>query len=81
VTTIKDTTVTLTAAQAVVIARALADAEQYRRDRGMAWCADCAASPAAACPGHLDELDRADAYRDTAAGLARILPELPEGRS
>ena len=69
--------VTLTAAQAAAVRRALADAEAYRRQRAAAWCADCESSPAGACTDHVDDLDAADGYRDLAAGLARALP--PEG--
>jgi hypothetical protein len=59
----------LTGDQAAMVARALADAEKYRRDRAGAWCGDCEQHPAGACPDHVDDLDRADAYRDLAAGL------------
>ena len=51
-------------ADAAVLARALADAERYRRRRVEDWCADCAGSPAEACDTHLDELDQADAYAE-----------------
>ncbi len=67
--------VTLTAAQATVIAKALADAEHYRRDSATAWCADCAAAQDGACPFHLDDLDRAEAYRDAAAELVPVLTQ------
>ena len=63
-------TITITTAQAAVIAQALGDAEHYRRKRAADWCGDCAASPAVACDDHLDDLDQADAYRDLAAELA-----------
>ena len=62
--------VTLTAAQATVMARALADAEQYRRDSAATWCADCAATPEGACPDHLAYLAPANAYRELATELA-----------
>jgi hypothetical protein len=65
--------VTLTAAQAAVIAKALADAEHYRRDSAAAWCAECAAAQDGACPDHLDDLDRAGAYGDVAAELVPVL--------
>lgn len=71
--------VTLTAAQAAAIRRALADAEVYRRQRAAAWCADCGSSPAGECADHLDDLDAADAYRDLASGFARVRPGPPEG--
>jgi hypothetical protein len=67
--------VTLTVAQAGVIAKALADAERYRRDRGAVWCADCAASPDGACQDHLEDLDRAESYRDAAAELVPVLTQ------
>ena len=59
---------TLTAAQATVVANALADAEQYRH-LGVGWCIDCAASPDGACRDHLKDLQRAATYRGTAAEL------------
>jgi hypothetical protein len=62
--------VTLTAAQATIMARALADAEQYRRESAAAWCADCAAAQGGACPNHLAYLAPASAYRELAAELA-----------
>ena len=71
--------VTLTAAQAAIVRRALADAEVHRRQRAAAWCADCESSPAGECTDHVDDLDAADAYRDLASGLARVRPEPPEG--
>src|SRR5690242_9879658 len=43
----------LTAAQAAVVASALAEAEQYRRDTARTWCMACAAAPDGACPAHL----------------------------
>lgn len=64
--------VTLTAAQAAVMAKALADAEQYRRDSAATWCADCAAAQDGACPNHLAYLAPARAYRQLAAELALI---------
>lgn len=64
-------TVAITTAQAVIVRQALADAEQYRRMRAAAWCANCATAPAGACKSHLDDLDAADAYRDLAAELAK----------
>ena len=67
--------VTLTAAQAVVMAKALADAERYRRDFAAAWCADCATAKGGACPAHLAYLAPADAYRDLAAELAHVLTQ------
>jgi hypothetical protein len=67
--------ITLTAAQAAVIARALAEAEQYRRDIAKTWCADCAAAPGGACPAHLAYLGPADAYRHLRDMLARMVPQ------
>ena len=58
-------------ADAAVLARALADAEAYRRERAGAWCADCQGHPAGACETHVDDLDQADAY----AGLGRQLQQ------
>ena len=58
-------------ADAITLARALADAERYRRRRVEDWCADCAGSPAEACGTHLDDLDQADTY----VGLARQLQQ------
>ena len=64
--------VTLTAVQATTVARALADAEHYRRDSAAAWCAGCAAAQGDACPAHLGYLAPATAYRELAAELAHI---------
>jgi hypothetical protein len=64
--------VTLTAKQAAVVANALADAEQYRRDSAATWCADCAATQDGACPDHLAHLAPASAYRELAAELAHV---------
>jgi hypothetical protein len=57
---------------AAVIARALADAEQCRRDSGAMWCADCGATPGGACPCRLAYVAPANAYRQLAAELALI---------
>lgn len=65
--------ITLTDVQAVVIAKALADAEQYRRDSAAAWCADCAARFGGACPDHVAFLAPADAYRDLATEIAHVI--------
>jgi len=62
--------VVFTAGKEAVVARALADAETYRRKRAENWCGDCAAAPAGGCDDHLDDLDQADSYRDLAAELA-----------
>ena len=51
-------------ADATVLARALADAEAYRRERAAAYCYDCASSPMEACETHLDDLDQAGAYAE-----------------
>ncbi len=71
--------VTLTAAQAAAVRRALADAEVYCRQRAAAWCADCESLPAGQCTDHMDDLEAADACRDLAAGLAPVGAEPPEG--
>jgi hypothetical protein len=71
-TALKEATVTLTAAQAAVVANALADAEQYRRDPAVAWCADCAATQEGPCPDHLANVAPANAYRELAAELAHV---------
>jgi hypothetical protein len=71
--------VTLTAAQAAVATKALAEAEQYRRDSATAWCADCAAASDGACPDHVTFVAAADEYRDLAAKLAHALSK-PAGR-
>ena len=71
--------VTLTAAQAAAVRRALADAEAHRRQRAAAWCADCESLLAGQCTSHVDDLAAADAYRDLASGLASVRPEPPEG--
>jgi len=65
--------ITLTAPQVVVIARALADAEHYRRDSAAAWCIGCAASPDGCCPAHVAYLAWAHAYRDLATELAPVM--------
>ena len=59
--------VVLNGDQAATVAQALADAQQYRRDRAAAWCADCQGHPAGAC----EDLDQADAYRALAAEFGR----------
>ena len=68
--------ITLTTAQAAVMAKALVDAEQYRRDTAATWCADCAASPDVACQDHLEDLDRAEAYSEVAAELVHVLTKI-----
>ena len=67
--------VTLTAAQAAAVLRALADAEVYCRQRAAAWCADCESFAGRECTDHMDDLEAADACGDLAAGLA------PSGRN
>ena len=57
-------------ADAVTIRQALADAEEDRRARAEAWCADCQEHPAGACDQHVDDLDQADAYADLGSQLA-----------
>ena len=64
---------TLTAPQAAVMARALADAERYRRESAATWCADCAATQDGGCPAHLAYLAPASAYRELAAGAGSYL--------
>jgi len=66
-------TVILTAAQVAVIARALADAEHYRRDSAAMWCAACAATHGGVCPGHVAFVAPADEYRHLAGELAHVL--------
>lgn len=68
--------ITLTAAQAVTIARALADAEWYRRDSATAWCPDCATAQGGACSYHISFLAPADAYRDLATDFAHVLKQI-----
>jgi hypothetical protein len=72
---LNETAVTVTTTQAALIAKALADAETYRRPHAEDWCADCETAPQGACEDHLNDLDQADAYRDLAAELARALQE------
>jgi hypothetical protein len=64
--------VTITTAQALAIAQALADADSYRRQRVEAYCYDCHGHPAGAWDDHLDDLDQASKY-------AALLDELGEG--
>jgi hypothetical protein len=71
--------IVFTAGQETVVARALADAEAYRRERVEAYCYDCQRHTAGACEDHLNDLDQADAYRDLAAELARVLPRGEHG--
>ena len=68
--------VTLTAARAAVITRALADAEHHRRESAEAWCAACAAAaPDEGCPDHTGYFDRARQYRDLATELVHVLTQ------
>jgi hypothetical protein len=69
--------VTITSAQAAVIAQALDDAQAYRRRRAEAWCSDCETAPEGACQDHLADLDQADAYAELGRQLAAadITPE------
>jgi hypothetical protein len=71
--------IVFTAGQETVVAQALADAEACRRERVEAYCYDCQRHPAGACEDHLNDLDQADAYRDLAAELARVLPRGEHG--
>jgi hypothetical protein len=70
--------VTLTKADVVTIAQALADAGGWRRLRVDQWCARCENAPKGRCDEHLADLDLADLYQDLAAELADVLPEPPE---
>lgn len=63
--------VTLGAAQYEVVARALADAETFLRERAGTSCEACVTGPAGACPQHLDDLDDADEYRQAADEIAQ----------
>ena len=67
--------VTLTAAQAVVVTKALADAEQYRRDSAATWCVGCAAAQDRGCPDHLAYLAPANVYRDLASELVHVMTQ------
>ena len=69
------TLLTLTAAQADMVASALADAEWFRRDFAKTWCAPCATAQDGACPAHLAYVGRADAYRQLRDVLAREIPQ------
>jgi hypothetical protein len=64
----------LTSAQAAMVAVALAEAEQYRRDLAKAWCAACATAPGGACMDHLAFVGHADAYRILRDSLAEAMP-------
>lgn len=64
---------TITAAQAALVVKALIDAEHYRRDSASAWCAGCAAALDGACPDHVAFVAPADTYRDLATELAVAL--------
>ena len=70
---------TLARPHAVLIMRALEDAEGYRRLRADAWCAGCQDVPQGACDDHVNDLTLADAYRDLAAELAAVLPAPLDG--
>ena len=65
----------LSPTQVRVVGQALADAVAYRLDRA-GGCADCPHDPARACPDHAGDTGRALAYRQLAAQLARMLPEM-----
>ena len=69
---------TLTKADVVRIARALADAEDWRRLRVDQFCARCENAPEGRCDEHQADLDLAGRYHDLAADLAAVLPEPPE---
>ena len=56
--------VVLTRDQADTVAAALAEAADARTERAAAYCYECASHPAGACESHLDDLDRAQEYRE-----------------
>jgi len=68
------TLLTLTTAQAALVATALTEAEQYRRDIAKTWCPACAAARDGACPAHLVYVSRADDYRGLRHSLAQVVP-------
>jgi hypothetical protein len=69
-----DTMIRLTAVEAATIAKALADAEAYRREQGGQLCTDCSGHPAGLCEDHAGDLDAADEYQDLAAELSDVVP-------
>lgn len=71
--------VTITAAQATVMVKALVDAEHYRRDSAPALCVRCAESPDGICPDHDADLWQADVYRDLATRLSHAATKRPAG--
>jgi len=64
--------ITLTADQVGVVARALAEAGQYRLDTAATWCTGCAATQDGGCPAHLAYLAPVSVYRELAAELAHL---------
>jgi hypothetical protein len=64
----------LTAEQATVLIRAVADAQTYRMREAAEHCAGCETHPRGACDDHLDDIAAARACHDLAAGLAHALP-------
>jgi hypothetical protein len=66
--------VTLSKADAEIIAQALADGESFRRLRAGQWCVSCETAPQGACQDHLADLSLAGEYRDLAAVFADVLP-------
>lgn len=60
---------TFSPAQYEIVARALADAEAFRRERAEAWCEHCDNHPSGACDRHVGDFDQADEYRQLAAEL------------
>ena len=64
----------LTAEQATLVTRALADAQTYRMREAAEYCADCETHPRGACDDHLDDIAAARAYHDLAVGLAHVWP-------
>jgi hypothetical protein len=61
--------VILTADQAAIAVAALGDAVTYRLERAAAWCEACKSHPAGACEQHLDDLDMAAMFRETATQI------------
>lgn len=57
----------ITGMQAEVLASALADAIEYRRDAAEGFCADCERHRESVCAAHSADLDRADDYLALAA--------------
>jgi len=56
----------LTGPQRSTVLDALEDAATLRTERAAAYCYACSSHPAGACDEHVDDLDAADRYRQTA---------------